>query len=604
MESIAFKQTGVDLTGLLKVLGENLYSKPDVAIRELIQNASDAISRRSIENDQAFEPRIGVHVISAEKKLVIEDNGSGLTVDEIEHYLARIGSGYTRELRAQHADEGNFIGAFGLGFLTAYMIGQKVTVETTSYKSPEIGHRFVSEGGQSYVVSETSPREIGSKVTISLRDEFHNMSDPARLENVIATYCRLMYVPIYLHDGPTAVNIVPPWRAIQADWPQVKIDKETRNFAELMEPKFAVLATVTVQTDETLKVNGLLWVHDSSTYGGSDNRWLQIYIRGMMVVANKHDFLPRWASFISGVIEADNISPTASREDVQSNEYYQTLKSAVADSLIEGLASIAKTAPEKWRTIIRRHNEALLGAAIADYRLFEALKESLSIPTSEGDLTLPEIASRSDGQLIVTTSSEGGADEVVAKAFGRPVILGYRYGALGVASQYAEQMGLDIVELGTASGHQALFPTVSPPDDIADKLKSLLERPDFAVKFSEFEPGFLSLVSVVDREQQIKKAYESDQADQRFGAAVLQLARSFTKKIDSGASVHMIVNMKAPLVQKLVMVEGRKAEAVADAILSSANMLGSHKTLGEEGFSGAMKSLNAALLELLEGNHE
>ena len=116
----------VDFGGLMEVMGKNLYSTPMVAVRELVQNAHDSCTRRRLEADEAeYTPRITVRGLGA--VLEIEDNGAGLTRQEIFDYLATIGAGYTRKLRAAHASEG-LIGAFGLGFLSAYVLSTWVEV--------------------------------------------------------------------------------------------------------------------------------------------------------------------------------------------------------------------------------------------------------------------------------------------------------------------------------------------------------------------------------------------------------------------------------------------------------------------------------------------
>ena len=117
--------TQVDLPGLMKVLGNNLYSTPSVAIRELVQNAHDSCVRRQIEADDSFEPQIVVSPDPVRQRLIIDDNGAGLTRDEIVRYLATVGTGYTSQMR----DEGQsdaLIGYFGLGFLSAFFVSTKV----------------------------------------------------------------------------------------------------------------------------------------------------------------------------------------------------------------------------------------------------------------------------------------------------------------------------------------------------------------------------------------------------------------------------------------------------------------------------------------------
>src|ERR1700722_7896254 len=134
------KKFDLHLPGLLKVLAEHLYSSKKVGVRELLQNAHDSCVRRKIEgSDATYKPRIELSIDNKGRTISIRDNGCGLTGDEITTYLATIGRGYTRELRERlslcSADEASqLIGQFGLGFLSAFLIAESVTLVTKSYQ--------------------------------------------------------------------------------------------------------------------------------------------------------------------------------------------------------------------------------------------------------------------------------------------------------------------------------------------------------------------------------------------------------------------------------------------------------------------------------------
>src|SRR6185436_426074 len=117
---IELLRTQVDLAGLMKVLGQNLYSTPHVAVRELVQNAHDSCVRRQIEDPAPFDAKIVVSPDPQRRTLTIVDTGAGLTHDEVVKYLATVGAGYTGKLRAEGLGGDALIGAFGLGFLSAF----------------------------------------------------------------------------------------------------------------------------------------------------------------------------------------------------------------------------------------------------------------------------------------------------------------------------------------------------------------------------------------------------------------------------------------------------------------------------------------------------
>ena len=180
--------TQVDLSGLLEVLGKNLYSTPAVAIRELIQNAHDACIRHKLEApDQQQAYRINLST-GANNTLRIEDNGSGLTRDEIVEYLATVGSGYTRVLR-QQTDSEEMIGYFGLGFLSAYVVAEKVEAWTTSYQNTDQGWHFASStGGLRFILNEIESVNVGTQVLLSLKPEFHELAVADVLASLLQQY--------------------------------------------------------------------------------------------------------------------------------------------------------------------------------------------------------------------------------------------------------------------------------------------------------------------------------------------------------------------------------------------------------------------------------
>jgi molecular chaperone HtpG len=166
------RRAGVDLNGLMTVLGKHLYSTPVVALRELVQNAHDSIIRRRIEQPGVEVPsRISVQVDAGAGVLRITDTGAGLTRQEIHDYLATVGVGYTRGLRQGGEDDEGLIGMFGLGFLSAFVLARRVSVRTTSYQTPELGHLYVSSNAEQYTVSEVPARAVGTEVELELHPD-------------------------------------------------------------------------------------------------------------------------------------------------------------------------------------------------------------------------------------------------------------------------------------------------------------------------------------------------------------------------------------------------------------------------------------------------
>jgi molecular chaperone HtpG len=562
-------KTRVDLEGLMKVLGDHLYSTPMVAVRELVQNAHDSCERRRIESGENFEPRIVVRADPSARTLTIEDTGAGLTDEEIQRYLATVGAGYTRTLRQreQTGEASSLIGYFGLGFLSAFVVSERTEVWTCSYQQPEQAWRFVSRDGQTYSLDAAPLREVGTRVTLHLREEHQALANPLAVRRLLLRYACLLRHPIFCpldgsgFDLGEAVNSEPPpWRDAR-ELPEVRRRKLALEFAGRFETEFEPLCTIAVGERGDAEVRGLLWIQDSRTYGSSDNRRVWIFVRGMMISDDARELLPRWAGFVGAAVEGLGLTPTASREDLQRDAAYDRAQAQLLDALVDGLGEIANREPASWRRILSRHNEALLGAAICDDRLFALIAEQATLPTSQGDLALARILERSHGKIYVSQAERGGFEELLFRALAVPVVQARRYGALAVARRWAERRGVTLVMLGTTTGEQALFRKVDD-GELSERAPERLRRAfaaesdtatqsDVEVVLSRFAPAHLPFVLVPDREVELKQRIEADDADKRISTAALGLARLFTGNIEQRAPVRLHLNLDCPTIARL-----------------------------------------------------
>jgi len=608
-EPVELLRTQVDLAGLLRVLGKNLYSTPHVALRELVQNAHDSCVRRQLEDPGAFEPAIVVTPDPLKRTLTFLDTGAGLTRDEIIKYLATVGAGYTGKLRAEGRGGEALIGAFGLGFLSAFVVSERVDLFTTSYQEPLEGWHFQSRGGERYQLGPAAPGPVGTRVVLHLGEAFALLASTDLVPKLLERYGCLLTFPVHVGsvDREAVNRPAPPWRS-EGDSPLLH-RRRSLEFARRFESRFEPLCTFDVKpktegaNDIGGGARGLLWIQDGATFGTSDNRNLSVFVRGMLVSPDERDLLPPWAGFAGGVIEADALTPTASREDVQRDGAYHLVAGQVQTALIEGLAHLAENEPATWRRVLLRHNEALLGAAICDARLFDLLAPDLKIPTSEGDLTMPAVRKKSGGKIHISMGEQGGYEEILFRALRVPVVTGIRYAALPFCQAYSQRIGGVVVQLGTKQGNQSLFPRAELPELEASRLRALFHTDRQEVVPARFSPSSLPLVLVPDREVLLKQILEQDEADKRISTAVLGMARLFTKSVDAGVEARLYVNIDAPVIQRILTARGPESEARAEhaaKLLRGVAGLMAGRDEGAAGeVAGQLEALSDALLGLL-----
>ncbi|MEU8920693.1 ATP-binding protein [Kitasatospora sp. NPDC048545] len=618
------RTTEVDLGGLVNVLATHLYSTPLVALRELVQNAHDSHTRRLLEDPEGdHRPLIRVRADSARRTVAIEDTGAGLTEPEIHSYLATVGTGYTRMLRELTGNQ-ELIGAFGLGFLSAFSIADEVTVTTTSHREPTLGHRYRSRGGEQYRVEPAPARpRPGTVVELALKAEHAHLADEDALREILGRYCVLLPIPVHVGDDERPVNSVEvPWRQEALPSPASTRDRDASRrpsdgdryaarmrFAAAFGRRFEPLTAFPVHpVDGATDAIGLLWVQDGGTYGSSDNRDLAVYLRGMLLAEDARELLPGWAGFIGGVVESNRLTPTASREDLQRDEHYRALRKALTDAIVEGLYETARLRPAAWRRILARHGQDLLGAALCDERLFTLLADDVPVPTSQGDLTAGALRAAGGGAVHVALGSGGGFEEMLYRAMRVPIARGDRYAVLPFLRRYAQLRGCRLVELGSEQGNRELFrdPERPLPDGEAAWLAGALADPGEQLVPARFDPPGLPLVLVPDREAELKARIEDDQADARIPSAALRLARAFTARTDGAVRARLYLNLDCPAVRDLLAAyrTGHTGSATAAGLLRSLKVImaaassgpaGGDLTAALAGVGTAVSALTAAV---------
>lgn len=584
------RTTQVDLAGLMEVLGRNLYSTPEVALRELVQNAHDSCTRRELEDSEPFEAGIWLRTDPSENRLVIEDSGAGLTREEIIEYLATVGRGYTGKLRRQGGPN-SLIGAFGLGFLSAYFVSRKVEVRTCSYKQPGEGWLFASTGAERYHLTPWQPDRVGTSVTLHLNEDSRALCGVEHIRRLLRHYCGLLPQPIRV-DDQEPINLAAPWRSEKRS----PFPAEDLEFARQYEQAYQPLCTFRVGDSDSVS-QGLLWVQDGWSYGTSDSRNLSVYVRGMLVSDDVRRLLPEWAGFLGGVIESQDLTPTASREDLQKDAVWEATSELLRHTVVEGISKLAQEGGgATWDRLLRCHGESLLGAALCDSGLFELLADLLRVPTSEGDLTLPAILKACRGKVYVSTSEQGGYEDVLFRAQGLPVVQGIRYGAYAFSKLFCQTRGAKLVQLGSKKGEEALFPPAHTPHQ--ELFEELFSSPGRELHLTRFQPAQLPLALAPNREVLLKKRV--DQTAPTMGKGLLRLVKMHTDTIEDRPTLKLYLNLDCPLVSRIPELEPSKAQALAGLLLGLGELMSARHTEGVEFEpSEALSRLESAVGALL-----
>lgn len=381
----------VDFQSLIQVLGENLYANPKAAVRELIQNASDSCVRRRAAG-HLFRPAIQVMARRDERVLIFEDNGAGMARDDVVQHLASIGGGRTRKERARLSTENPdaakmLIGQFGIGFLSAFVVAERVIVDTLSIEGG-LPVRWTCEGTAEYQITPSDRAEPGTRVTLHLKGAHFDLLEQETLQNAIVRYADFIAFPIYLNGSPNPVN------RMNAPW---HLEGTESEYAAYVRHRYGVtplaLEPITVER-EGLEVQGVLFIPPRSAEWKRRLRSIDIFHKRMFV-GEDLNILPEWAGFVSGVLDCPTLDLVASRESaISERPSYKALQDYLGEAVTAFIRRLAEQERPVFLEVIRQHDWQVKWGAVRNDFFFDQVKDLIPIPSDMGPLTLPRYLER------------------------------------------------------------------------------------------------------------------------------------------------------------------------------------------------------------------
>ncbi|HTF81828.1 MAG TPA: HSP90 family protein, partial [Cytophagales bacterium] len=410
----------VNLSGVLKVLSDSLYSSWEVFIRELLQNANDAIVARRQHED--FSPYIHIDFFDSKegKILVLKDNGIGLTAEEMVEFLSKIGSSSKRDASDLfNREQATFIGQFGIGLLSCFMVSDTIEVLSTALKSPKT-MKWVGKADGTYAIEESAYNQsIGTTVRLEIKADI--ALDHDKLVALLHRYGDYLPVSIsyaYNTQEETLFNKEFPW--LKESFSNEALLLGNKTFNEKFSHYFPI-------QDEEGGTRGIAYIMPRATHTASQSKHV-LYIKKMFISADCADILPSWAFFVKAIVNSDNLATTASREAIYHNDTLDQVRTELGKSIINHLVQLSKDDPESLKEIILTHGQALKALALEDDTFFQFIADWFLYPTTEGYMSFIEIKNSTDKILFVSDIDEFRQIAPVARANQQLVInAGYIY---------------------------------------------------------------------------------------------------------------------------------------------------------------------------------
>ena len=385
MEDYRFK---VNLGGMIEILSDHLYSSPDVFIRELLQNAADAITGRREIEDEELEGSI-ILEIEEEEKLVFTDNGQGLTEEEIHRFLAIIGESSKRELEDRSIRR-DYIGQFGIGLLSCFMVSDEICLITKSCRSkdaPVLEWRGKPDG--TYTIETLTPstenRETldgpGTKIVLLAKEGMEEYFTRESIEELVSYYGLLLPFPVLIRQGGKEKQINPvylPWEGRTTNKQELLLFGQML-FGELF------LDCITFSAREG-NVTGVIYILNYTVLPTARPEH-RIYLKHMMLTEKGDGLLPDWAVFTKCIVHASDLKPTASREGFYEDETLDAVRETIENRIIAYIDTMADDQPELFGKFFRVHQLTLMELALSNPKLFRTLIDYFEFETTRGTLT-------------------------------------------------------------------------------------------------------------------------------------------------------------------------------------------------------------------------
>ncbi len=584
----------VNLEGIIDILSNHLYSEEKVFVRELMQNCTDAISaRQKLEPD--FKGIVRIDYIAGDAdfpaQLVFEDNGIGLTTDEVHKFLSSIGSSSKRIAE----DRRDFIGQFGIGLLSCFMITDEIVVITQSAKGGKpVEWRGNTNG--SYTIREMERKmEPGTKIYLRCKKGAESFYSPTRIKQLVKHYGDLLPFPIFFGNETQALNEgFAPFEKEYAN------DTEARRaIMQYGKEQFEIefFDYIPLKTEDG-KTQGVAFILPFKP-GPGTKMTHRVYLKRMLVAENADDILPEWAFFVKCIVNTEVLRPTASRESFYEDRALAQFKTSLGDCLKGYMTEMAKKDPARLQRFIRIHSETLKALALHDDDFFKLIINWIPFPSTIGVITIPEFYEQTDTLRFITDIDEFRQVAGIATAQDMPLInAGYmydgrlikKYGMLNpknyVTQVTPESFIHHLTELSTDERNLA--------SDFLSEATYVLRQYSCAVEIKKFAPTEVPTLYSMDKNMNfLRTAQKSKEVSDNVWGNIMD---NITEDIAFSCHSKLCFNYDNPLVQRLIKSKEEMTNELFIKILYVQSLLlGMHPLNREE-----LSILNSGLSQLME----
>lgn len=403
----------INSENILPIIKKWLYSDSDIFIRELVSNGCDAINKlkklstmgeANLNDNEKFSIRV---ILDKENSTIqIIDNGIGMTADEIEEYITQIAfsgaSDFVNKYKDQLEDGGDIIGHFGLGFYSAFMVADKVMIDTLSYKDGTTPAKWICDGGIEYEIGESDRTERGTTITLFVGEEGKDFLNAFKLREILNKYCYFMPIEIFFEDleeikkeaekenendtidedeikEPLPINKTNPLWLKQPNECTEEEYKEFYHqvFSDFNEPLF----WIHLNMDYPFKLKGILYFPKLKHELDSIEGQVKLYNNQVFIADNLKEVIPEFLLLLKGTLDCPDLPLNVSRSFLQNDGYVTKMSKYITKKVADKLNSLFKKQREQFEGFWDDISQFIKYGCLREKDFYDKVKDSLLFKT-------------------------------------------------------------------------------------------------------------------------------------------------------------------------------------------------------------------------------
>lgn len=385
---MAQKKLSIHSENILPIIKKWLYSEKDIFLRELVSNATDAINKLKLLIAQSKAAatedfRIDIRLDSDKKTLTISDNGIGMSAEEVEKYIAQIAFSGAEDFLKKYesgVEKDQIIGHFGLGFFSAYMVAQKVEIQTLSYDKEHEPVFWSCDGTSSYTIKKGNRKNAGTDIILYLSQDNEEYLQKDKIEKILKHFCPFLPFPIFLDDQPLN-NKAPLYLKSPSDTK----DEEYLSFYHDLYPfEPDPIFWIHLNVDYPFHLKGILFFPKITKNFDFQKNTIKLFCNRVFVSDNCKDILPDYLTILKGAIDSPDIPLNVSRSFLQVDKTVRQLGSHISKKISDRLKALYSTDKEKFLSFYPDIELIIKLASLQDDKFYERSKDLLLWKNTEG----------------------------------------------------------------------------------------------------------------------------------------------------------------------------------------------------------------------------